>query len=62
MHREGRGDAAGEVSDPEEVQFAPPPPFFLHQIKWRKTDTQLLDGSHISRVAHKQHFLVGSHD
>lgn len=23
--REGRGDAAGEVSDPEEVQFAPPP-------------------------------------
>lgn len=27
MRREGGGDAAGEVSDPEEVQIAPPPTF-----------------------------------
>lgn len=36
MRREGRCDAAGQVSDTGEVQFALSP-LFLHQIKWRTT-------------------------
>lgn len=36
MRREGRCDAARQVSDTGEVQFALSP-LFLHQIKWRTT-------------------------
>lgn len=68
MRREGRCDAAGEVSDTDEVQFALSP-LFLHQIKWRTTShaCELLDHFtpltcllylHISEVPHKQHFLA----